>query len=311
MLASGVVLAVFVLVHLANLTWGIWHPSFVPLAVHHNVVALFRVPRLGRLLPDRARRAGASRGARRLERAAVAGPHTRARRTGVAAPRPRRGDRPRHRPLRRGGRGARRSRAMNVGASARRAHPGRPARVEVGRVQGRRAAGQPGQPAPLQRHRRRLRPCGRLGRRLAGRARLRRDLFLLPGQPAARAQHRRSGRHQRRQELPERRRQRLPPVPRHDQGRRLPLARGQRLSPGAAVLEHHRPVRRAGRAVRARVRRLAGQPLVRWRAGRAHVLRARADRAAAAARRVSGAGAPGRARTLPRCSRAARCSTWW
>jgi succinate dehydrogenase / fumarate reductase cytochrome b subunit len=43
MLATGVVLAVFVLVHLANLTWGIWHPGFVPLAVHHNVVALFRV----------------------------------------------------------------------------------------------------------------------------------------------------------------------------------------------------------------------------------------------------------------------------
>jgi succinate dehydrogenase / fumarate reductase cytochrome b subunit len=43
MLASGLVLAVFVLVHLANLTWGVWHPSFVPLAVHHNVVALFKV----------------------------------------------------------------------------------------------------------------------------------------------------------------------------------------------------------------------------------------------------------------------------
>ena len=43
MLVSGVVLAVFVVVHLANLTWGIWHPSFVPLAVHHNLVALFRV----------------------------------------------------------------------------------------------------------------------------------------------------------------------------------------------------------------------------------------------------------------------------
>ena len=43
MLATGVILAVFVLVHLANLTWGVWHPSFVPLAVHHNVAALFRV----------------------------------------------------------------------------------------------------------------------------------------------------------------------------------------------------------------------------------------------------------------------------
>lgn len=43
MLASGLVLAVFVVVHLANLTWGIWHPGFIPDAVHHNVVALLRV----------------------------------------------------------------------------------------------------------------------------------------------------------------------------------------------------------------------------------------------------------------------------
>ena len=54
---------------------------------------------------------------------------------------------------------------------------------------------------------------------------------------------------------------------------------------------HHRPVRRAGRAVRARVRRPARQPLVRWRAGVAHVLRAWPDRPAAAARRVPGADA--------------------
>ena len=43
MLASGVVLALFVVLHLANLTWGILHPHFVRLAVHDNVVALFRV----------------------------------------------------------------------------------------------------------------------------------------------------------------------------------------------------------------------------------------------------------------------------
>ena len=55
-------------------------------------------------------------------------------------------------------------------------------------------------------------------------------------------------------------------------------------------VQHHRPVRGAGRAVRAGVRRLAGQPLVRRRAGVAHVLRARPDGPAAAARRVPGAG---------------------
>ncbi len=53
--------------------------------------------------------------------------------------------------------------------------------------------------------------------------------------------------------------------------------------------EHHRPVRRAGRAVRPRVRRPARQPLVRRRPGVAHVLRPRPDRPAAAARRVPGA----------------------
>jgi succinate dehydrogenase / fumarate reductase cytochrome b subunit len=42
MTASGVVLALFVPIHLANLTFGTLHPRFVPLAAHDNVVALFR-----------------------------------------------------------------------------------------------------------------------------------------------------------------------------------------------------------------------------------------------------------------------------
>ncbi len=46
--------------------------------------------------------------------------------------------------------------------------------------------------------------------------------FCLPGLAAAGAQHRRAGRHQRGQELPERRRQHLAPLLRHRQGRRLP-----------------------------------------------------------------------------------------
>ena len=85
------------------------------------------------------------------------------------------------------------------------------------------------------RHRRRHRTGGRVGGRVARRAGLQRPELLHPRQPAPRAQHRRAGRHQRREELPERRRQRLPPLLRHDQGRRLPRARGQRLPPGAAV----------------------------------------------------------------------------
>ena len=102
--------------------------------------------------------------------------------------------------------------------------------------------------------------------------------------------HRRAGRHQRGEELPERRRQHPAAVLRHDQGRRLPRARGERVPARADQREHHRPVRRAGRAVRARVRRPARQPLVRRRAGLAHLLRARPDGPAAAARRVPGAG---------------------
>ena len=75
-------------------------------------------------------------------------------------------------------------------------------------------------------------------------------------------------------------------------------------------VEHHRSVRRAGRAVRARVRRAARQPLVRRRAGLAHLLRARPDRPAAAARRLSVADAAGPRAGASSCSRGARCSIW-
>ena len=61
-------------------------------------------------------------------------------------------------------------------------------------------------------------------------------------------------------------------------------------------VEHHRPVRGPGRAVRPRVRRPARHPLLRRRPGVAHLLRPRPDRPAAAARRVPGAGAADRGR---------------
>ena len=48
---------------------------------------------------------------------------------------------------------------------------------------------------------------------------------------------------------------------------------------------HHRPMRRAGRAVCARIRRVARESLLRRRAGFANVLRARPDRPAIVARR--------------------------
>ena len=147
------------------------------------------------------------------------------------------------------------------------------------------------------RHRRRHRPGRRLGRRRRWPSSATTStVFCFQDSPRRAHSHRRPGRHQRRQELPERRRQRLPPLLRHDQGRRLPLARGQRLPPGPGQRQHHRPVRRPGRAVRPRVRRPARQPLVRRRAGVAHLLRPRPDRPAAAARRLPGARA---ARSAP------------
>ena len=59
-------------------------------------------------------------------------------------------------------------------------------------------------------------------------------------------------------------------------------------------VEHHRPVRGPGRALRPRVRRPARQPLVRRRPGEPHVLRPGPDRPAAPARRLPGPRGAGR-----------------
>ena len=75
-------------------------------------------------------------------------------------------------------------------------------------------------------HRRRHRPGRRRRRRHARRARLQREGLHLPRLAPAGALHRRPGRHQRGQELQERRRLRAPPLLRHRQGRRLPRPRG-------------------------------------------------------------------------------------
>ena len=168
-----------------------------------------------------------------------------------------------------------------------------PARRQVGPAQVRDEAGQSRQQAEVHGDRRRHRTGRRIGRRIAWRARVSGPQLLHPGQSAPRPQHCRPGRHQRGEELSERRRQHLPAFLRHHQRRRLPIARGQRLPPGAAERQHHRPVRGPGRAVRPRVRRAARQPVVRRRPGLAHLLCARSDRAAAAPRRVPVAHAPG------------------
>ena len=161
----------------------------------------------------------------------------------------------------------------------------------------------------LSRDHRRHRPRRRLRRRHHGRGRLRGEVLLLPGLAAPGALDRRPGRHQRRQELQGGRRLGPPAVLRHGQGRRLPLPRVQRLPPGRGQHQHHRPVRRAGRPVRPRVRRPARQPLLRRRPGLPHVLRPRPDRPAAAHRRLPGHGAPGRGRHRHASSPGTRCSS--
>ncbi len=172
----------------------------------------------------------------------------------------------------------------------------------MGRAQVPREAREPGEQAEVHDHRGGQRPRRRVGRRVARGARLQGQAAHLPRLAAPRAQHRRAGRDQRGEELPQRRRQHPAPLLRHDQGRRLPRPRGQRLPARADEREHHRPVRRAGRPVRPRVRRPARQPLVRRRPGQPHVLRPGPDRPAAAARRVPGARPPG----APRQRRALR-----
>ena len=154
--------------------------------------------------------------------------------------------------------------------------PRRPDRREVGELQVQHEVGQPEQQAQVQDHRRRHRPGRRVSGGDARRARLPGRRVHVPRLAPPGALDRRPGRHQRGEELPRRRRHDPPPVLRHGQGRRLPLPRGQRPPPRRGQRRHHRPDGRPGRALRPRVRRPARQPLLRRRAGLAHVLRPRA-----------------------------------
>ena len=174
--------------------------------------------------------------------------------------------------------------------------PGGLHRRQVGQPQVLGEAGQPGQQAALQDpgggH-----GAGRgVGRGGAGRAGLQGGGVHVPRLAPAGPLHRRPGRHQRGQELPQRRRLGVPAVLRHRQGRRLPVPGGQRLPPGPSVAQHHRPVRRPGGALRPGVRRPAGQPVLRRRPGEPHLLRPGPDRPAAAAGRLPGHGRPDRGR---------------
>ena len=86
-------------------------------------------------------------------------------------------------------------------------------------------------------------------------------VLLLPGLRPAGALDRRPGRDQRDQGLRQRGRLGPPPVRRHDQGRRLPRPRGERLAAGRALDRDHRPGGRPGGALQPRVRRHARHAL--------------------------------------------------
>ncbi len=186
----------------------------------------------------------------------------------------------------------------------------RPDRREVDAAQVRYEAGQPGEQAEILRDRRRFGARRRLGGGHAGRARLPGVVLLLPGQPAAGPLDRRPGRDQRRQELPERRRQRVSPLLRHGQGGRLPRSRGQRLPSGRGVGQHHRPVRGTGRSLRPRVRRVC------WRTGRSAARRSRgpstpAARPASSSCWVRTRRSSARSAWAPsRCTPGTRCRNW-
>ena len=174
-----------------------------------------------------------------------------------------------------------------------------------------REARQPGEQAEVLDHRRRQRPGRRVGGRDARRARLQGEAPHLPRLAPPGAQHRGAGRHQRGQELPQRRRQHPSPLLRHGQGRRLPGPGSQRLPARAGQREHHRPVRRrracpspastaacstTGRSAAPRSRRTF---YARGQTGQQLLLGAYQ----ALARQI----AP---RQRRRCTTAPRCSTW-
>ena len=169
---------------------------------------------------------------------------------------------------------------MDSDRSARRQDPRGAPRGQVGQPPLRREAGQPGQQAALRRSS--WSAPGLAGASAAatlGELGYRVKVFTFHDSPRPRAQHRRAGRHQRGEELQERRRQRRRLFYDTIKGGDYRAPRGERLPARPDQRGHHRPVRRPGRAVRPRVRRPARQPLVRRRAGVAHVLRPRPDRA--------------------------------
>ena len=172
-------------------------------------------------------------------------------------------------------------------------------------------AGQRGEQAPLPRHRRRHRAGRRLGRGDARRARLPgRAPSCFHDSPRRAHSIAAQGGINAAKNYQQRRRQRLPPLLRHDQGRRLPLPRGERL-PARADVERTSSTSASRRACRSRASTAACSTTAPSAARRC---RARSTPAARPA--SSCCSAPTRrcsrqvdAGTRRRCTRARRCST--
>src|ERR1041384_1764699 len=184
---GGVLIFLFVVYHLLDLTFGRLNPGFQPGNVYRNVIASFQVPIVAGFymaamlvlalhLYPALHRAAPWRGG------CPDGDHCR-------------------RVPRRAGRRAGRGAALGHGAA--RPHPRRSDPGKVGQAPLRDEAGESRQQAPLRDHRRRVRARGRIGGRRAGGAGLSSLVLLLPGLAAPGAQYRRAGRYQRRQELSE------------------------------------------------------------------------------------------------------------
>ena len=246
---TGIIVLLFIAWHLADLTWGWANPDFEHGAVYRNLDRQPQPGAGGDLLHRRQHRARHPPLPRHVEPVpvdrlrAIRGSTTGARASPPASPRSSssatarspsvtgRRDRVTTRapcPQRSRVAGRRTPTEVDHERHTRFQDPRRPAGRQVGQLQRPPEAGEPGEQAQVQDHRRRHRARRRLGGRHVRRTRLRGRGVHVPRLAAPCPLDRRPGRHQRRQELPGRRRQRLPALLRHGQGRRLPRPRSQR-----------------------------------------------------------------------------------
>ena len=308
MIVTGIWLLLFVVIHLKTFKFGPWYetPDGHARPVAAGARGLPRAAARGLLRAEHGGRRPAP-AARAVERVPVAGARASAlQRPRSAAPAWRvaivmgarlRADPGRHL-------------LPGAGRDARREDSGRPDRRQVGPAQVRDEAGEPGQQAQVHHHRRRHRPGRRVGGGVARRAGLQRPGVLHPrlARAAPTASRRRAA----------------STPPRTTATTATASSACSTTRSRAATTAPARPTSTGWRRLSVNIidqcvaqgvpfaREYGGaarQPLVRRRPGLAHVLRARPDRPAAAARRLSVADAAGRGRHGDAVPATARCST--